>query len=259
MKALARGVGQLLSNQTQSAVRATSHFDGYRDLLSMIPTALRYAIAVMVLTFATAANAGCGYEGIPEEFRPLDLSEGRVNSLGQPVVGGEAASTRAERECREQQTIQKWYQSVGIDSSEGTETLIDGVQDAFVSGGSIIYRLFASYRRAYDNPYDPKFDAQKWIMANRQQYRISETDLASFGGVGSESEAYALLAKIDADHKAQERLSRMGQPAEIIARCFAALPDIAFALLALGLLAAPLRTAFNPAGSDRSANAGIAN
>lgn len=184
------------------------------------------------------ANASCQLKNIPEEFRPLDLSESAVNSLDKPVVGGPAASTLAELKCREIKATQSWYQTLGIAADENTETLIAGIRDAFFSGGSWTYDLFAQQERGFENPNDPDFDPIGWVLENKSKYGISDKDLPVFGRVGSESEAHALLADIDQRDAALARLQRLPQPFRFLAHVAAAVPDILIALFALGSLAA---------------------
>lgn len=166
------------------------------------------------------------YDNIPEEFRPLDLTEGTTNSFGQPVIGGEAASTRATREEQEAANEQTWYNTLGIGGDENTETLVDGVVDTFTSGGNWGYDILESYRRAYENPYDPKFDAQKWTQENAQKYGIDEQYLPAFGGVGSEKEANALLQNINSRKEAQQRIQRMGITGQLASGLIAGAFDI---------------------------------
>jgi hypothetical protein len=133
-----------------------------------------------------------------------------------------------------------------------TETLWDGIRDSFTSGGSVTYNMLSSYRRAYENPYDPNFNPQKWTLENASKYKIDEHYLSSFGGVGSEKEARALLVEVNARKEAQRRIQRMGEPAQFLASSLAALPDIAAALFGLALLTYPFRAIFYRVASDRS-------
>jgi len=135
-----------------------------------------------LLTAPTSVYATCGFEGIPEQYRPYDLSEGTANTRGRPVIGGEAASTRAERECHEEQSGQPWYQTLGIGADDNTETLVKGIADSFEAGGSITFDALASYRRAYSHPVDPDFEPLVWLDENREKYQIEIEDLSLFAG-----------------------------------------------------------------------------
>jgi hypothetical protein len=166
------------------------------------------------------------YDNIPEEFRPLDLSEGTTNSMGQPVVGGESAQDEASRKYEEEQKAQSWYQTIGIATDENTETLTEGVADTFVSGGNIAYDLLESYKRAYDNPYDPSFDPKKWVSENAVKNGIDEQYLPSFGGVASANEANALLVDINGRKAAQQRIQRMGGAGQLASGLMAGMFDV---------------------------------
>ena len=105
-------------------------------------TTLRAGILVAgLLATPTGLYAACGFEGIPEQYRPYDLSESATNIMGRPVIGEEAASTRAVRKCHEQQARQLWYQTLGFATDTNTETLYQGVADRFKAGGSIALNL----------------------------------------------------------------------------------------------------------------------
>ncbi|QXV74301.1 putative internal virion protein [Rhizobium phage RHEph15] len=177
------------------------------------------------------------YDNIPEEFRPLDLSEGTTNSMGQPVVGGESAQDEAARKYREENDQQWFFQTLGVAQDENTETLVEGVQDAFTSGGNFAYDILTDYKRAFDNPYDPSFDPQKWIRDNAVKQGIDEQYLPNFGGVGSEKEANALLVDINSRKAAQQRLQRMGVTGQLTSGLIAGMVDVDTVLSAgVGLL-----------------------
>ncbi|AYM61267.1 hypothetical protein At12D13_01020 [Agrobacterium fabrum] len=240
------------------SVRAT----GRRQLhqrtcsVSFMRTTLRACIlAAGLLVTPSGLYAACGFEGIPEQYRPYDLSESATNIMGRPVIGGEAASTRAVRECHEQQSRQLWYQTLGFATDANTETLYQGVADSFKAGGSIALNLLASYRRAYDNPVDPDFDPLRWLDDNREKYRIELRHLSSFAGTGSNAEALALLVDVTERKAAEKRIQRMGAAAQLTARAIAALPDVALLLVIVAALCIPLRAAFRRTGRSVSAMA----
>lgn len=219
-------------------------------------TKLRACIlAAGLLAAPTGLYAACGFEGIPEQYRPYDLSESAAHTMGQPVIDGEAASTRATRECNEQQDRQSWYQTLGFATGSNTETLYQGVADSFTAGGSIVLNLLASYRRAYDNPIDPDFAPLQWLDDNREKYRIELRHLSSFAGMGSEAEALAFLADVNERKDAEKRIQRMGAAGQFTARAIAALPDIALLLIIVSILCIPLRAAFRRTGRTVPATA----
>ncbi|TBA43654.1 hypothetical protein ELH62_15310 [Rhizobium ruizarguesonis] len=135
--------------------------------------------------------------------------------MGQPVIGGESASTREERECLQERSQQSWYQTLGIATEDDTETLVKGMADSFQAGGSIAYNVLASYRRAYSHPVDPDFEPLVWLDENREKYQIEIEDLSLFAGTRSESEAYTLLADVMERTAARSRIQRMGTMAQV--------------------------------------------
>lgn len=224
--------------------------------VSCMRTKLRACIlAAGLLAAPTGLYAACGFEGIPEQYRPYDLSESATNTIGQPVIGGEAASTRAIRECHEEQDRQSWYQTLGFATDSNTETLYQSVADSFKAGDSLALNLLASYRRAYDNPVDPEFDPLRWLDDNREKYQIELRHLSSFAGTGSEAEALALLTDVTERKAAEMRILRMGAAGQFTARAIAALPDIALLLVIVAALSVPLRTAFRRTGRSVPATA----
>ncbi len=230
-----------------SSVRATARRQLHHRTcsVSLMRTTLRACIlAAGLLATPTGLYAACGFEGIPEQYRPYDLSEGTTNTLGQPAIGGEAASTRSVRECHEQQARQRWYQTLGFATDTNTETLYQGVADNLKAGGSIALNLLASYRRAYDYPVVPDFDPLRWLDDNLEKYQIELRHLSSFAGTGSETETLALLADVTERKAAEKRIQRMGAAAQLTARAIAALPDVALLLVIFAALCIPLRAAF---------------
>lgn len=209
-------------------------------------------IGGLALLVVPPANASCQMDNIPEEFRPLDLSERSVNSLGNPVVGGPAASTIAERKCRDIKAAQNWYQTLGFAPDKNTVTLIEGVRDAYFSGGSWTYDLFSHQERVFEYPNTPGFDPIGWVLEHKSEYGISDEDLPAFGRVGSEREAHALLADIGQRDAALARLQRLPQPFRFFAQVAAAIPDVLIALFALGSLAVLLKAAFRRTTSGGS-------
>ncbi|WP_222052698.1 hypothetical protein [Rhizobium laguerreae] len=199
----------------------------------------------------SGVNAACGPNGIPKEFRPINTQTGPINTYGQPEVGGEGAREEACRKYEEEQSAQSWYQTIGIGTDENTETLLDGVADSFTSGGNFAYEILEGYKRAFDNPYDPSFDPQKWIKDNADRNNIDEQDLPRFGGTSSEAEANALLADMNERKAAQARMQRMGTAAQFTVKAVAALPDIAIALCSLALLSIPTRSVFRRTSMEK--------
>ncbi len=252
--------GRISLEPNASSVRAATRRRqrNFNHTASLMLPALRASlIAAGLLAAPTSVYAACGFEGIPEEYRPLNLSEGTTNTMGQPVIGGEAASTRAERECREEQDRQSWYQTLGIATDDNTETLFKGVADSFKAGGSIIFNVAASYQRAYANPVDPNFKPRRWLDENGGKYQIEMQYLSSFAGTGSEAEAHALLADVSERKAAQARVQLMGAVAQFTVSAIAALPDIAVALCSLAALSIPVRSAFRRNGKRERATARI--
>lgn len=239
--------GRISLEPNASSVRAATRRRprNFTHTASLVLPALRAClITAGLLAAPTSVYAACGFEGIPEQYRPLNLSEGTTNTMGQPVIGGEASSTQAERECREEQDRQSWYQTLGIATDDNTETLFEGVTDSFKAGGSIIFDVAASYRRAYDNPADSDFDPRTWLEEQGNKYRIEEKYLYLFGGTRSQAEAYTLLAHVNERKAAQARIQRMGTAAQMTAKAVATIPDITIALLSLAALSMSIRPAF---------------
>jgi hypothetical protein len=201
-------------------------------------------LAAGLLAAPAAVYAACGLDGIPEQYRPLDLSEGTTNTMGEPVIGGEAASTRAERECREEQKRQSWYQTSGMATNWDTETLYDGIKDQFISGGNSAYDILSSIGRATENPYDPSFSPREWISKNKQKYGIEDQYMSTLMGAGSEGEAKAIVDNVAQRKLAQQRIQRMGNLGQSFTRTIAALPDIAIVLCGLAMLLIPVRSVF---------------
>lgn len=222
---------------------------------AMLPALRACIMTAGLLAAPNSLYAACGFEGIPEEYRPYDLSEGTTNTMGQPVIGGEAASTRAVRECREEASRQAWYQTLGIATDDNTETFFKGVTDSFKAGGSIIFNVAASYQRAYDNPANPDFEPRRWLEEHSNKYRIEEEDLYLFGGTASEAEAYALLAHVNQRKAAKARMQRMGTAAQMTAKAVATIPDITIALLSLAAFSMAVRPAFRRTGKPERARA----
>jgi hypothetical protein len=198
------------------------------------------------------ANASCQLENIPEEYCPLDLSEGAVNSLGNPVVGGPAASTLAAQKLDRINNQQSVFQSLGIGDTDETTTIIEGIGDAFLSGGNWTYDLFAAHERAFNYPVDPRFDSKKWLNDNASKLGIRDEYLGAIARTGSAEEAHALLADIDKRDAALDRLQRLPQPFRFFAHIAAAIPDVLIALFALGSLAVLLKAASRRTSSDGS-------
>ncbi len=221
----------------------------------MRPALRACILATGLLGTPTGLYAACGLEGIPEQYRPYDLSEGTTNTLGQPAIGGEAASTRAVPKCREKQDRRSWYPTLGFATDSDTETLYEGAANSLKAGGSIVLNLFASYRRAYDNPVDPDFDPLTWLDENREKYQIEIQYLSSFAGTRSEAEAYALLADINERKAARARMERMGPVAQMTAKAIAALPDITIVLCILAAFSIAVRSAFRRTGKSERATA----
>lgn len=211
---------------------------------SMLPALRTCIMTVCLLAAPTSVYAACGFEGIPEQYRPYDLSEGTTNTMGQPVIGGEATSTRAQRECREEQSRQSWYQTLGIATDDDTETLVEGMADSLQLGDSIIFNVLASYRRAYNHPADPDFEPLTWLDENREKYQIDIEHLSLFAGTRSEAEAYALLAGLNERKAARARMERMGSVAQMATKAIAALPDITVALGILAAFSIAVKSAF---------------
>jgi hypothetical protein len=210
-------------------------------------------MAAGLLVAPTSLYAACGFEGIPEQYRPYDLSEGTTNTMGQPVIGGEAASTRAVRECQEQRGGQAWYQTLGIATDDETETLVKGVAHSLQAGGSIALNVLASYRRAYKHPADPDFEPLTWLDDNREKYQINIEYLPSFAGTRSEAEAYALLADVNDRKAAQSRIQRMGTVGQTAVKTIAALPDITIALGILAAFSIAVKSVFRRIGRPEQA------
>ncbi|QWY83436.1 putative internal virion protein [Rhizobium phage RHph_X3_9] len=167
------------------------------------------------------------YDDIPEEFRPLDLTEGKTTSLGAPVLGGEALSTKLEREATEAENAQGFLGTLGITGEdETTETIAEGVVDAFTSGGNYAVDILDSYRRSYDNPYDPNFNPEKWLNDNRVKEQIGENYLSTFMSTGSQAEAEALVKDIRERELARQRMARMGITGQLTATMLAGMFDI---------------------------------
>ncbi|AUW40591.1 hypothetical protein CUJ84_Chr000170 [Rhizobium leguminosarum] len=171
--------------------------------------------------------------------------------MGQPVIGSEAASTRAERECRQEQNRQSWYQTLGIGTDDNTETLLKGTADSFNAGGSFVFDILAAYQRAYRNPADSGFDPLAWLSENREKNQIETQYLSSFAGTRSQAEANALLADVNEREAAQARVRRMGTAAQFTVKTVAALPDIAIALCGLALLSIPARSVFRRTSMEK--------
>ncbi len=245
-----RGVVSLEPNASsvRAATRNFTHTASF-----MLPALRACLITAGLLAAPTSVYAACGFEDIPEQYRPLNLSEGTTNTMGQPVIGGEAAGTHTKRECREEQDRQSWYQTLGIATDDNTETLFKGVTDSFKAGGSIIFDVAASYQRAYDNPADPDFDPRTWLEEQGNNYRIEEKYLYLFGGTRSQTEAYALLAHVNERTAAQARIQRMGPAAQMTAKAVATIPDIAIALLSLAAFSMAVRPAFRRSGKPERA------
>ncbi|MGR6432117.1 hypothetical protein ACU5AY_14480 [Rhizobium sp. PAMB 3174] len=197
-------------------------------------------VAASLLTGTGGAYA-CGFDNIPESFRPIDTSEGTTNSMGMPVIGGEAASTRAERECREARDRQSWYQTLGIATDDKTETLFEGIADSFTAGGSIVFNASQSYQRAYENPPELGFHPQEWLTNNSAYIRISEEYLPMIGAAASDREAHAVLANIQEREAAKARVQRMGTIAQLIAGVIPVAIDVMFLLGSLAVLSVPAR------------------
>lgn len=166
------------------------------------------------------------FDNIPEEFRPLDLSEGSVNSLGNPVVGGPAASTQAEAQAEDIATRQSVFQSLGIGDTDETTTIFEGVGDAFFSGGNWAYDLFAQQERDYEFPVDKNFDATKWTVENKEKLGIPDHYVSAFGRTGSEKEAYALLEDTKERQQRQQRIQRLGITGQFTSGMIAGMADI---------------------------------
>lgn len=224
------------------------------------PTLRACLLAAGLLVGTQGAYAACGIDGIPEQYRPLGLSQGTTNTMGQPGIGGEAASARAESECREKQDQQSWYQTLGIAADERTETLLRGTADSFRSGGSFVFDLLAAYKRAYDNPADlAAFDPQAWLDENREKDEIEMQYLSTFAGARSEAEANALLVDVNEREAAQARVQRMGTVARFTVKAVTALPDIAIALCGLALLSIPARSVFRRTSAEKPEGARAGN
>ncbi|NLS02204.1 hypothetical protein HGP14_02320 [Rhizobium sp. P32RR-XVIII] len=219
----------------------------------MLPALRACILTAGLLVAPTSLYAACGFEGIPEQYQPYNLSEGTTNSMGQPVTGGEAASTRAAQECQEEHDRQSWYQTLGIATDDNTETLFKGVTDSFKAGGSIIFNFAASYQRSYRNPADPDFDPRRWLEEHGNKYRIEEKYLYMFGGTRSQAEAYALLAHVNERKAAQARIQRMGTAAQMTAKAVATIPDITITLLSLAAFSMAVRPAFRRTGKPERA------
>lgn len=166
------------------------------------------------------------YDNIPEELRPLDLSEGSVNSLGQPVVGGPAASSQAALQEQSIEQAQTWYNSIGIGGDENTETIFGGVYDSFTSGGNWAYDLFQQQERDFEYPVDPAFDGTKWTMENKQKLGIPDNYTSAFGRTGSEREAIALLDEVKDRQQKQQQLQRLGGVGQFTAGMMAGMVDL---------------------------------
>jgi hypothetical protein len=228
--------------------------------ISLIQPALRISLlAVCLVAAPRGVNAACGLDGIPEEFRPINTQTRPINTYGQPEVGGEGAREEACRKYEEEQGAQSWYQTIGIATDENTETLLDGVADSFTSGGNFAFDILASYKRAYDNPYDPSFDHKKWVADDALKNGIDEQYLPAFGGIGSAKEANALLVEINRRKDAQKRIQRMGTAAQLTVKAVAALPDIAIALCSLALLSIPARSVFRRTSIEKPKRATAGN
>ncbi len=221
----------------------------------MLPALRACIMAAGLLIAPSSLYAACGFEGIPEQYRPYDLSEGTTNSMGQPAIGGEAASTGAERGCREERDRQSWYQTLGIASDDDTETLFKGVTDSFKAGGSIAFNVLASYGRAYSHPIDPDFEPLVWLDENREKYKIGIEELSSFAGTRSEAEAYKLLGDVKERTAARSRIQRMGMMAQLTVKTIAALPDIAIVLCGIAAFLVTVRSGFRHAGKPERATA----
>lgn len=208
-------------------------------------------MAAGLLFAPTTSHAACGLDGIPEQYRPLDLSEGEFNSFGQPVIGGEAASTRVERECREENSRQSWSQTLGIATDENTETLKQGIEDQFTSGSSYAYNILRGLGRKAEHVYDPDFNASKWIDDNREALDIQDQYMSTFMGAVSASEARAIASDITDRQAAQKRIQRMGTAAQLAARAVAGLPDLAVALSGLALLFIPVNSIFRRTSDEK--------
>ncbi len=219
----------------------------------MLPALRACIMTAGLLVAPTSLYAACNFEGIPEQYRPYDLSEGTTNSMGQPVIGGEAASTRAERECQEEQDQQSWYQTLGIATDDNTETVFKGVTDSFKAGGSIIFDVAASYQRAYNHPANPDFEPLAWLDENREKYQIDIEHLSLFAGTSSEAEANALLADIHERKAARARMERMGPVTQIATKAIARLPDITVALGIIVAFSIAVRSGFRRTGKPERA------
>lgn len=152
----------------------------------------------------------------------IDTSEKATNSLGLPVVGGPAASSKLEVEIPDQ----TWYQTLGIATDDQTETLAEGVVDSFTSGGNYAVDILQDYRRAYENPVDPNYDPQAWLAENRTKNQIESQYLSAFSGTGSAAEADALLADINERRTAQQRINRLGITGQLTSGMIAGMFDL---------------------------------
>lgn len=151
--------------------------------------------------------------------------------LSADPVGGPAliTTTRAEDERRRDQ--QKWHQTLGVATDESTETLANGVRDAFFSGSSFAYNIYADVRRMYDNAPEPEFDAQSYTLKSQKINQIDDQQLAAFSRTSSIGEWNDLLTDVRERAETRKRIARMGSAAQIAASVVARLPD----LLILGM------------------------
>lgn len=216
-------------------------------------TGLSWGCVLAALLLLQSGGAYAGIVNGEYVFESLDLSEGDTNSFGQPVVGGEAASTRLLREEQERQNAQSWYQTLGIatgdtawgpNKDDNVETLTDGIYHQFTSGGSYLYEVLSGIGRAGDHLYDEQFNASMWIDRNREALGIEDQHMSTIMGAGSEGEASGMVKNINDRKVAQKRIQRAGIAAQFFVRAIAALPDIAIALFGLALLSVPVRSAF---------------
>lgn len=162
------------------------------------------------------------FENIPKEFRPFDLSEGPRNSLGMDVVGGPAAATRIDQRIVPQSALQ----TLGIGDTDETTTIVEGVGDAFLSGGNWAYDLFAQQERDFEYPVDGQFNASEWAVENKQKLGIPDEYMSSVGRTGSQKEAMALLEDVKVRQKRQARVQRMGVVGQFTSGMIAGFVDL---------------------------------
>lgn len=166
------------------------------------------------------------YEDIPEGQRPIDLSEGSVNSLGQPVLGGPSASTQATVQQNTVENEQSWFQSLGIAGNENTQSIWGGALDSATSGGNWAYDLFAQQERDFEYPVDTEFDGVAWTLENKEKLGIPDQYMSAFGRTGSAREANALLVEVQERQQKQRQIQRLGGVGQFTAGMMAGIFDI---------------------------------